>query len=441
MLFFRFNPLQAFLFLLIVGLCSPVQADKSREHDAQTDRLRGLNALEVLLLSPYLEQGPVALIEFANSKKDQLPAINLASIIHAPASAVMKTIAHPQTYPKFMSTIDHVNIVERFGSTTVYDWSWKLSLFKLRGRNSLTLYKPRSPSSKKGYRVTMKSTSGDLGKGRVSMRILPMSASKSLLVISVRLDMRSANYVVRQMAKASRSINRSVNILMSCSTLFALRDEVERKAGYRPEKQPHPELARPQIDTKKLLPLLARGDLVFFNMHGDTLNQISIVGRVLHNKGFLKELMADAHAFGSALIHGSYARVISESAKKIDFEWGIDLPLVDVEGQMQLREHRDMIAIDAISGALNGGRWRFDVSELTPKSSVVTGWTRFDMKNSTWLIEHLISVDPNISHGLSAAADVMLLRSLRSRAKKKAKRMMAQATKTAKAKDQKQLRN
>lgn len=419
----------------LLGLlyCSSAWAKEGKQHDARTDPLRGLRGLELMVLAPYLETGPVALVEFADNSRNELPAINLATYVDAPADRIVDLISHPNDYPKFMKTIDTVKMVGKQGATLIYDWSWKLSLFRLRGRNAMTVYRPPVGREKKGYRVTIDSNNGDLGQGRVLMRIVPVAKTRSLLAISARLDMRKANYVVREMAVASNSINRSANILISCSTLFSLQREVERRVGYTSNKANHHEFAKPRLALDKLKPLLARGDLLLFDMQGSRLNQITVIGRISVGKVTVEDMMRNVRAFGTALVPGSFVEVVSYQQGRADFDWGIDLPLVDVKGRMHLRQEGDVIAIDATSGALSGGRWRFEAIPLSKQSSIVVGWTSFGMENSTWLLEYLISVDPNLGHGLSAAADIMLMRSLRHRAKEALKLKKAKSITTATA--------
>jgi hypothetical protein len=420
--------------LLVLMFCASAQAEKQSRHDARTDRLRGLNTLEILLLAPYLEKGPVGLVEFADDDRDELPAVNLASIVNASVPDIVDVITHPSAYPKFMKTIDDVEVVDTQGSTSVYDWSWRLSVFQLRGRNTMTVYAPPAGGSNTGYRVTIDSNYGDLGQGRVLMKVIPLAPSKSLLVVSVRLDMRKANYLVRELAVASTSINRSANILLSCSTLFSLQREVERRAGYTRKETSEFKFGKPQLAINKMFPLFGRGDLLLFDMQGYRLNQITVVGRISLGPVPVKELMQNIHAFSVSLVPGSFVELVSNENGKADFDWGIDLPFVDVSGRMRLHlEDEDkVVAVDAISGALNGGRWRFEANEVSKNSSVVVGWTSFDMKNSTWLLQYLISVDPYLGHGLSAAADIMLIRSLRSRAEKTIEMLKAQAHQAAK---------
>ena len=408
------------LFCLLASFWSALaRADNAsvnaRKHDARTDRLGGLSQAELGQLALYLERGPIALVEFADKSEDELPAINLASYVNAPAASIAEVVGNPLGYPEFMRTIDKVSVVQKTGNTTVYDWQWSLALFRLQGRHAMTVYPPVPGRASSGYRITVDSISGDLGAGRFSLRLIPLSRDRTLAVLSIRMDMRTANYVVRQMAKATRSVNRSANIALAASTLLSLRRQAERKAGFRPANEVSEQFGRPPVDIRTLSPLLARGDLVMLDMIGDRLGQITVVGRVDYEVGLVRKVMTDTEAFGSALVPGSYVKVVSRQADGTEFEWGVDLPLVGVEGRMKLTNTGSVVAVDAVQGALSGGKWRFEASELAKNATLVVGWTRFDLRNSTWLLKSLVDIDPFLGHGFSAAADIMLIRALRSR--------------------------
>jgi hypothetical protein len=100
------------------------------------------------------------------------------------------------------------------------------------------------------------------------------------------------------------------------------------------------------------------------------------------------------------------------------FEWGIDLPLVGVNGHMHMTDDGAITSIDAVEGALEGGRWRFEATPVTRDAAMITGWARFDLADSTWLLRSMINTDPYLGLGMTAASEVMLVRALRSRSHK-----------------------
>lgn len=407
------------LAIALLGSAAQAQAEsrKAPAYDARRDRLEGLNKTELAGLAPLLDQGPVALVEFADMQADQLPAINIALRVNVAADALTKLITDPANYPHFMPTMDSVKVLARDRNAIVYEWSFDLAVLHLTGRNTMTIY-PKPPGQDAATRITIDSDEGDMGRGRFLFRVYPQGPQQSLLVVAMRLDLREANYVARQMAKAARSINRSANLALTMSMVLHLRREAERRAGYQPSEPTLRGLDKPGYDLRAIAPLLSRGDLVFFNMSGEQLNQISVVGAIDQSIDKVGATMRDANAFGSSLVPGSAAKIIAQADGVTTFDWAIDLPLVGVSGRMQMREQAPVMAIDATSGALQGGRWLFELSAPNPQVTVVTGWARFDFSNSTWLLEKILKADRFFGVGMTGASEVMLVRALRSRSTK-----------------------
>lgn len=398
---------------------APALAEKrvAAAHDARRDRLEGLDKDDLARLAPQLALGPVALVEFADMDADQLPAINVALSVNAPAGVLEALVAAPEGYPRFMPTLDAVDVLDRRGAAIVYDWSFDLTVLRMRGRNVMTVYPAAPERPEAGMRVTIDSTEGDLGRGRYVLRILPRGPSSSLLVLSMRLDLREANYVARQLAKAARSVNRSANLALAFSMALHFKTEAERRAKVTTHEATAPVgLTKPVFDLRALAPLLSRGDLVLLTTSGSRLDRLAVLGLVGATREKVHTAMRDARAFGSALVPGSAATVVSQHDGMTVFDWNIDLPLVGVEGRMRMSEASAQMAIDATSGALAGGQWRFELAPVGKRATLVTGWARFGFEDSTWLLEKLVESDPFLGHGIAAASEVMLVRALRSRA-------------------------
>lgn len=403
--------------VVLISAASVRAESRKTPYDARRDRIDGLTKGELAGLAPLIEKGPVALVEFADMNADQLPAINVALRAGVSAEQLTKLIVDPANYPHFMPTMDSVKVLARTQGAIVYEWSYDLAVLKLRGRNTMTIYRA-PPGREAATRITVDSDEGDMGRGRFVIRVHPETPKSSLLVVSMRLDLREANYVARQMAKAARSINRSANLALTMSMALHLRREAERRAGVKPVPVTLRGLDKPSYDVRVLGPLLSRGDLLFFDMSGEQLNQVSVVGAIDQSIEKVQETMRDANSFGSALVPGSAAKVVSQVDNVTTFDWNINLPLVGVSGRMRMLDQAPRVAIDAESGALQGGRWLFELASLGPKVTLVTGWARFDFSNSTWLLEKILSADQFFGVGMTGASEVMLVRALRSRATK-----------------------
>jgi hypothetical protein len=400
---------------LLTSLAASARAEDARE--ALHQRLDSFDEAERKLLAPYLERGPVGLIEFARG--GDLPAVIVASYVNAPADKVARLIARPAEYPKFMQTIDSVEVLSQFGPQTSYKWTWRTGgVLFLEGENRMTAYGPPPGHPEQGHRIAINSERGHLGEGRLMWRVFPVSEARSIMVLAMRIDMRDANFVMKQLDAAARSLNRSVNLALCFVMLLNTKVEAE-KQNKTPQILPKSvPLERPALDLAAFKPLLGRGDLLFAELTEHGFGKLAIAGRTGLRREDLWPVMTEPETFGKSLVPGSYTRVQERGEKKKRFTWGIDLPLIGTEGEMVLEEKPgDLVFIDATNGAMKGGKWRFATPTLPDGEVVVVGWSLFDISRAAWLIQKLAEVDPMMGHGLSAATQVMLLRALRSRAK------------------------
>jgi hypothetical protein len=132
----------------------------------------------------------------------------------------------------------------------------------------------------------------------------------------------------------------------------------------------------------------------------------------------VREVMLDADAFGAALLPGSAAEVVSKKGDSTTFDWEIDLPLVGVSGRMTMRDQTPVVAVEAVDGALRGGHWLFETTQLGKQATLIASWARFDIRSTSWFVRNLADADPFLGHGMSAASQIMLVRALRSRSTK-----------------------
>ena len=371
--------------------------------------LQGLNRRELRLLEPHLDRGPVLMALFRQDER-QAPPIVLAARVEAPAQRVAEIIAEPTEYPQFMPALDSIAVSSRSGSQIAYDWTWRVALFTLRGSNVMTVYRG---NPRRGYRIEVRATGGDLGRGRLSWRVLPDGPNRSLVVLTSRVDMRDANYLADQLAAGGMAVFRSINIALATVMVFGTRRRAE--GGPRSSSGELGVLSRPPIDPNALQPLANRGDLVFLELQGEELARVSVLARMASNEERTRAVMRDPEEFGQSLMHGSRAHVVQRTDEFVDFSWEIPLPLVGVSGRMRMTPTEDVIGVAGLSGSLRSGRWEFDTHVFPSGEAAVIGWGRFDPRETSRLLRRLIADDTDFAHGLAMAAQVMVARSLRSR--------------------------
>ncbi|MEM9194460.1 MAG: SRPBCC family protein [Myxococcota bacterium] len=402
-------------FLLVAGLSFATTAS-AQGLAAEEARLGLFSAQERALLAPHLEHGPLAFVEF--SGEAELPAVIFATTIRAPASTVVRVISNPEGYPRFMPALDSVNIQSRRDRNIAYEWTWQTAIFTLHGTNVMTVYPSSERRRDRPFRVESRATGGDLGTGRFMWRVYPQGPNRSLIVLSSRIDLRDANYVTREIGGGRRSINRTINIALASVMTLGTKKEAERIAGAPPiEAGEVPGLTRPDVDFVALAPMLMRGDLLLMQMQGERLDRIAVVGRPGATVDRVYEVMSTPEEFGRALIPGSYARPTEERPGEVDFEWGINIPLIGTSGEMTLARQPHQVSIDATDGGLDGGQWRFVVERLPWGEPMLIGWARFDLATAGWFVRSVIAGDAAFGNGLTTGAQLMLMRAIRSRAR------------------------
>ncbi|MEC7525179.1 MAG: SRPBCC family protein [Myxococcota bacterium] len=400
--------------LFIALLLSPAAAlaqTPRPAHDALEAPLRGFSRAELRRIEPLLDQGIFGLVE--TREGELLPGIHLAARVHAPAEAVTALLAEPTRYPEIMPALDAVTMREETGQTRGFSWQWRTSVFTLGGDAMITVYRPRPGQERRGARIVVERTEGDLGHGREVWRVLPRGPRESLLLLSTRMDIRGANPVTRQMRNAA--LSRSINLAMSFGMLLRLQEAMEAEAGWRPPALGDG-LHRPRIEPAAFEAMMRRGDLLLVEARGDAMRQATVLTRYNRTEEQVRGIMLNPVAFAQALIQGSSATLTEETEDGTRFDWRVDLPLIGTGGAMILREREDaVVELEATDGALAGGRWEFETTRLPSGATGVIGWASFDVGTANFLLRAIVDADESFRTGLTAATQIMFARALRIR--------------------------
>ena len=393
---------------LAPAFASAQRADPTQAAEAP---LRTFTVSERTLLRPHLAHGPALLAHFDDVHSD-LSSIVLAGMVEAPADVVAEVVSHPESYPRFMPAMDEVTVSSQEGRQTAYDWSWRVAVFRLSGQNVMTTY---PGNARRGHRIDVRATGGDLGEGRMVWRIHPEGPNRSMVVLAIRLDMRGANYVADQLSGGGRAVFRTINTVLGAVMLLGTEREAERRAGRVDGPDDLPPLERPALDMMALTALIGQGDLVFLDHRGDAVSRVSVVARMGAREEEVRPIATDPEEFGRSLVHGSRAEVVERTETHVDFDWAIPLPLVGVSGRMRLHPSDEVVHVEGVSGALGEGDWFYDVHSYPWGDTALVGWARFDVKDTARLVRGLVEDQPDMGHGLAMATQVMVARSLRNR--------------------------
>lgn len=411
----RWSFLAAGLLALSLATPGPAGVCRAQLDPEQADRaLATFTPRELEAIAPLLRTGTVSLVEYAND--GELPAVVIATEVDAPAAEVARVIGDPRHYPDFMPALDEVTVTTDEAGQLSYTWAWQTSIFQLRGDNVMQQFAPPPEHPEVGWRFVVRSTGGDLGAGRTVWRVLPRG-DRALLMTSSRMDFRDANYIARQLASASSSMNRTVNIAINFAMILRTRMEAERRAGRtRPALTiPAGDPERPPIDAIALEGMFGRGDVMWVETNGADLGRVAVIGAMHTQLDVTRRAMLDPQGFTQGLLQGAHATILERDERGTRFEWGIDLPLVGTSGQMQLGEHDDgRVHLDGVQGALSAARWRFE-TVARPYGTLVITWGRFDPADGMWLLRVVTEADGAFRPGLASATQLMMVRGLRTR--------------------------
>jgi len=402
--------------VLLLSTALALPAASAQPAPTQADRpLATLSPDELEVLGPLLRTGTVSLVEFAMD--GELPAVVIATEVDASPATLAAVVGDPRHYPDFMPALDAVNVHAEDAAQLSYSWAWETSLFTLRGDHAMQRFAPPEGHPEQGYRFVIRSTGGDLGVGRTVWRILPRGQGRSLLMSSCRMDFQDANYIARQLASTGPSLSRTVNIALGFATVLRARMEAERREGRVRTAVPRPgsEPARPAMDPLALERLVGRGDVMWVETTGTDLGRVMVLGAMHTPEGVTRTAMLDPAGFTQGFLQGARATVLERSPTETRFDWGIDLPLVGTSGQMLLRDTPGgRIQLDGVHGSLADARFRFETI-ARPYGTLVVTWGRFDPSEGFWLLRVVTNADAAFRPGLAGAAQLMLIRGLRTR--------------------------
>lgn len=375
-------------------------------------RIRGLNDDERAALMPLLERGSVAVVE--SNPDGTLKQVSVAHIIRAPQAAVFALVSQPETYPSFMPNISATRVVERRNNMVAYEWSWRGVLVEMGGANAMTLYAPR--------RIDIEATRGDLGRGRFRWDFHALPDGRTLAVHSVYSDMRSANYILRQLIESDRSMMHAMNLSTALVLMMGVKTKVEQIAGTGDGRRPSGGVSGSgdlrdvgSLVTPGMLPLLRRGEVALVQMDSrGRMRQSTAFGRVPGaTPDAVRGVVANPRDFPRVMPHVESVEIVNEpGGTGTLFDWELAFPVINVTGRMRLTSgERGRVLLEAPEGDLQGGRWMWEVPQVGGETIAVYS-SRANLARANWILGRLIGREPFFLHGLSCASNLVAVRAI-----------------------------
>lgn len=345
-------------------------------------------------------------MEFAS--RGDVPAVHAAGYVKASAADVLQNLLDARTHTRFFALMDSTRLHHDAGSMAAYQWQWRQGELKAKGETVLTRFVDPTRVASHGGMIELKHTQGDIGKGRVRVRVLPAGAKDSLIVVSNRVDLREGSYIGRSLTDTSPSLNRSLNISLALATISRLQ-KAFGMSQFTNSSQTAPLSLLPSLG-----PLLRRGDLLWTQTNTLHNSKVFMLGRTRTTQEKLLDLMEHPESFAQVLMDSHQTKITHQADHTTTLHWQVDGPLFGTEGVMRLTRMPTGVSIEATHGSMKGGHWRFESLNLPWGEAALWGEARFDPSQTSWFISEITQRDPSLLPGIRASSQILALRAIRS---------------------------
>jgi ribosome-associated toxin RatA of RatAB toxin-antitoxin module len=179
----------------------------------------------------------------------------------------------------------------------------------------------------------------------------------------------------------------------------------------------------PQGVTPALLPYLERGELALIESHPNgRLRQITVMTVVNAPPKVTYGVVAAPEHYPQFVPNMARSEVTRRQGDVAIVEWEMEVPLNNLEGTNLYRFHPAAIDIEAISGDLPKGAWRWEIHPAPRDRSVVVAHVYTDVRRVSWIMRKLIERNKSAEHAAVLSASTVFMKSLKVRAEKLAGR-------------------
>lgn len=369
----------------------------------------GISASDLSTLDPYIRFGIAGIVEFV--PPGDVPHVAIIGDVARNARQTALLLTDIGELPRTLPAMSSVSNIQAVGQTSTFDWAFTVGPVDLRGQSTLTPFIGPPERTSAAHRIVLEYTAGDLGLGRVLYRIIPTGTDTCRVVIVGRIDISDANYVSRELSTGGRTVQRSLQMALFTSMLIHLRERAEGAARSLSGAAP------PSVDTVSpaLEELLLRGDVFAIDATSQGMGQVVSFGRIHIGETEVRAAIHDPIGLTNGMLSGARVGLRHEDEMRTEFNWNIDVPLVGTSGVMEMVHSDDgMSNLRAVEGALRGAVWSFE-TRPRPYGTLVYTQGAFDLRRGLWLVSVVSDMDGSFRPGLSASAQMMMVKGLRAR--------------------------
>ncbi|MEM7676696.1 MAG: SRPBCC family protein [Myxococcota bacterium] len=364
-------------------------------------------------IAQLCKRGMVALIE--RYPDGQSRQVVLFARFEGPPEPIYRALMNVEAYPKYLNTIDAIDVIGRRNGLTVFSWTLDLPFFALNGT--------RMQRGQPPHIVESKGRTGHLRGSRERWELFPVEGG-TLIAFYRALDIETGGFLLRTLVDLEPSTEAGANLSSGFIHLRGLEHFLAgRTLQASPKARTGPVHDLIPLDLAKgselasLQPLLAHGQLAVIESFDDgALRQVALIGAAKTSAEKLHHVVSDAERYPEFMPNISRQKVTAQPDGRRQLEWTIKTPVSSMSGKALMSVGPSTVDVNAVEGDVKRARihWRF-VSTAEDRS-IALYYTYSDIRSASWVTRRLLKAEPLLEHGMVAAAGMVALSAMTARA-------------------------
>ncbi len=365
----------------------------------QPTKIRPPNRAEINAAKSVLNRGLAVLIE--SDARGGLKQVNIYGLINAPQKTVFEVLSDPHALPAILPLVtkESIDVRESSGSAVTYRWHYDGSLISFDGVTSQAVAPPAAVQWLKQKAF---------GPGQVLWRLYPQG-DQTVVALSMNIHCtKSAHSIMRWLSRSNPSQPQAFNVGHGTVLFRGVQHEAIKRAGRPPLPPPTGRVGNAPLrpltarDVQALGPLLKRGiaGVIEQDARG-RVKQSALALRVNAPAEKMINLMNRPGDWGSP-VKGVEIQIPEGDTSGERFIFRFSFPVLTVSTDMHLTKGADGMDLQSPSGQLKGtvANWRVIPEGST---SVISGASRFKVRNSHRIVRSMVDEDPYFGHAINAS--------------------------------------
>lgn len=371
--------------------------------------LRSFPSAVLQAYAAVVKSGEIAVVE--TDAQGHARQITLLGYAAAPPSAVYALVADPLRYPRYVRNLTRSDVEHRPDGSMLNRWRLTFPIGSFEGTDEVRLLAGGEGAAPGTGAVEMHSV-GDGKEGTTRWEFLPLAGGGTLVVNYGYYDPLD-NAFLRVLIGQDPALDAGFNLAGGLALVRGLLAEASREA-----RAGGLQLTAPAAGgAPDFGPLLARGTVAVVRTGGaGQLVDVSVVERVPAAAQYMTDLVRAPENWPRFLRTVKRVGVTERDASGLEYDMTVAGFLVDVVTTFRMLFVPGGADTLAISGAVKGARFRWDIRPDKEGSSVVVWRGNLHLTDSSRMLKSMLSIEPSFEHSANISMGLISVRSLASQA-------------------------